>query len=325
MDIIKGVKKSGKKKSQYIIGSIVAIVILFFWVTLPLIQNSSSSSSSSFDRNFSKKTGDIALLADSAGVDAPGNNLSGELIDNPATSLDMAASSLFSSGETESENTQTPQVSEVKNVPSNDSSYANVGSNYGSVPKGKLSVLPSLASGNSGSNTIGTSHNKFFGGEANGKADFVKPNELDTKTKDGKTSQVLASLKNAQDQSLKALNSKDLNQAKNSASSAFENNVKKEDKSKLETDVEKKMAESGLQMGKVDQDFKRNDPNLDKKSVKLPEPKTETDNGEEEMKQMIRQMIMQATIGKLFGAVGDAMAASIFPENNKNSNNNHKR
>jgi hypothetical protein len=52
----------------------------------------------------------------------------------------------------------------------------------------------------------------------------------------------------------------------------------------------------------------------------LPEPKTETDNGEEEMKQMIKQMIIQATIGKLFGAVGDMMAASIFPKNNNNHN-----
>ncbi len=300
------------KKTQYIVGSVVAFLILFMWVSLPLMNKTGSSSSPIYGGSFSKKSADLSLLADGAGADAPGAPLSGELIDNPATALDMAASSLFSSGDS-SETVQDESAAGAANstadgnVPVPD---ANPGSNYGSVPKGKLSVLPSLTAGNSNTNTVGGTHNKFFGQE-NAKADF-KPSDLsDIKPKSEKGQALLASLKNAQEQSVKAANSPNLNDARNSASQAFGASVKADD-SKLVTEAEQKFAEAGTQLGKVDTSMKKNDPSLTKKEIKLPEPKEmEVDNSDEEMKKMLMQMIIQATVGAVFSGIGGAISGAI--------------
>lgn len=300
------------KKTQYIIGSIVAVLILFMWISLPLMNKTGTSSSAAYGGTFSKKSADLSLLADGAGADAPGAPLSGELIDNPATALDMAASSLFSSGDSSENPSETTSESSANstadgNVPVPD---ANTGSNYGSVPKGKLNVLPSLTAGNSNTNTVGGTHNKFFGQDT-AKADF-KPSDLgDIKPKSEKGQALLASLKNAQDQSVKAANSANLSDAKNAATQAFGASVKADD-SKLNTETEQKFAEAGMQLGKVDTSMKKNDPSLTKKEIKLPEPKEmEVDNSDEEMKKMLMQMIIQATVGAVFSGIGGAISGSI--------------
>lgn len=299
------------KKTQYIIGSVVAVLILFMWISLPLMNKTGSSSSAAYAGNFSKKSADLSLLSDGAGADAPGAPLSGELIDNPATALDMAASSLFSSGDDSSQTAESQaESSSGATADGGVPTPSDPGSNYGSVPKGKLSVLPSLTAGNANSNTVGGTHNKFFGQET-AKADF-KPSDLsDIKPKTEKGQAILASLKNAQDQSIKAAKSQNLDDARNSASSAFGASVKA-DNSKLETEEEKKFADAGVQLGKVDQNLKKNDPSLTKKDIKLPEPKeAEVDNSEEEMKKMLMQMILQATVGSIFGGIGSAISGSI--------------
>ncbi len=302
-------KKS--KKTQYIIGSVVAVLILFMWISLPLM-NKTGSSSASYAGGFSKKSADLSMLSDGAGADAPGAPLSGELVDNPATALDMAASALFSSPDSDSSSIDTEQ--QVGSASTADGAVpvpSDSGSNYGSVPKGKLSVLPSLTAGNANSNTVGGTHNKFFGQET-AKADF-KPSDLgDIKVKTEKGQAIMAVLKKAQDQSIQAAKSNNLNDARGSAASAFGSAPAKASNSDLETEVEQKSAESGIQLGKVDQSLKKNDPSLNKKDIKLPEPKeAQVDNSDEEMKKMILQMIIQATVGAVFGGIGSAISAGI--------------
>lgn len=300
------------KKMQYVIGSLVSFLILLMWVSLPVMNKTGSSSSPVYSGSFSKKSADLSLLADDAGADATGVPLSGELIDNPATTLDMAASSLFSSGDSSELPQESSEAKAINstadgNVPTPN---ASIGSNYGSVPKGKLNVLPPLTAGNSNTNTVGTTHNKFFGQE-NTKADF-KPSDLgDIKPKSERARMLLYSLKNAEQQSVKAANSANLNDARNSASQAFGASVKADD-SKLVTKTEEEFTQAGVQLGKVDTSMKKNDPSLTKKEIKLPEPKEmEVDNSDEEIKRMLMQMLIQATVGAVFSGIGGAISGAI--------------
>jgi hypothetical protein len=64
-------------------------------------------------------------------------------------------------------------------------------------------------------------------------------------------------------------------------------------------------------------DFKRNDPSISHKKITLPKPEKDEDESkkmEEEIKKMLLQMIIQATVGQVFGVVGQMMAMNICPE-----------
>ena len=104
-----------KKKTQYIIASIIAILILCLWVTLPVLDSGLGKGGSS-SYGMQKKSADLALL-DSAGIEAPGQPLNGAMIDNPATSLDMTASSLFKmpDQDTDADNSTSSDSSAVSN------------------------------------------------------------------------------------------------------------------------------------------------------------------------------------------------------------------
>jgi len=168
-----------KKKAQYIVSGIIALIILILWITIPLSDKSKWDVAVSNPYGMSKKSADLSLL-DSSGVDAPGFPLTGALIDNPATKMDLEASSLFKMPENE-------EIYEEKSE--NNSNENNAGSssdllpnppnvnstNTGDYVKGKLNKLPSIAGGNSQTMTFGGVHNKFFGQET-AKVDLVPLN-----------------------------------------------------------------------------------------------------------------------------------------------------
>jgi hypothetical protein len=88
------------KSTQYVIGGTVAVIILGIWVSIPLMSGSSLDSSISAGNPFRSKVADIGLLGSDIASEAgaPGSPLSGEMINNPATSGEDIASSLFQSG-----------------------------------------------------------------------------------------------------------------------------------------------------------------------------------------------------------------------------------
>ena len=315
-----GAKKG--KKSQYVIGSVIAIVIIFMWISLPLMNRSSLDSSVPYGSPFSKKSGDLSLLSDGAGMNAPGSLLSGELTDNPATSLDLAASSLFGylgSGEAEASVSGSGSDSGSGDSGSGAGSSGSGGghSSYGG-PKGKLSVMPSITSGNSNSSTVGSTHNKFFG-SGKSEAELVPMGgNLDLKPKNQKAGVLFNSLKNAKDQSLKGATAKEHQEAKNASSTGFDGSQRStanDLNGSLENDAAS--AAAGLGSG-VDTLLKNNDPKLNSKDNSLPTPTPEEDEEAEEsmddqIKKMIIQMLLQAVIGQTFGAMGQMMAQTIYP------------
>ncbi len=301
-------KKS--KPIQYVIGGTVAVVILGLWVSLPLMNGGSADSSVSAGNPFKSKVADISSLGSeiSAEGGAPGSPLSGEMINNPATSGEEMASSLFQSGPSEEE---APAASaSVDQAPAASGPGAGPsasGAAPSSAPHGKLAAAASITAGNSNSMTAGGVHNKFFG-SGNNKAEFAPagpgPDMKKLATTD-KKSALVAMLSSSADKSVLAAKSGNMDAAKGGAAAAFGGNTAKGDTADLNGDLEAQSLESGLQMGQTAQDLKKNDPGLSKHKVTLPEPKVEKDeDANAEMKKMIMQMIIQAVLKVALGSLG---------------------
>lgn len=312
---VKFISTAGKKKKmQYIIASIVFVVILFIWITIPLLNESSWDSKVSY--GIPSKSASSALF-DGVGVNAPGEPLTGALINNPATNPDGEASRLFSMPESdieyeEKQTAQEPQVDRNVTPPAVSNPNSSVAQN---IPK--LSKMPSLGGSNNGTMTLGSKHRSFFGGGGDAKADLVP---LDKTLKSGdnekRKNYALMALQNAEKKSVAAAKSNDMDKAKGMAASAFEK-TKKFDEDILNTDTEKQSANSGIELSNIQEQFRKNDPALSSKKITLPTPKEDEDENkkmEQQIKMMIIQMILQATLGSVFGAIGNMISMNMCPE-----------
>lgn len=306
-----------KRKMVYIIAGAIAVVIFFIWISLPLMQKSRWDFSVAKPYDMSKKSADLALL-DSGGIDAPGSPLTGALIDNPATSLDLEASSLFKMPDNEikyeeekkDEKTTSSSVDASVSAPSVSHPQAAAPSSGG-----KLNKLPSLGGSSGGTMTVGSTYDKFFGSQK-ADASLVPLNGKSNDIKTTKGNLALAALKVAEKNSLLAEHAKSAEQSKGAATNAFEKGTKV-DEYMLNSKEEKDVAESGLALAKAETDFKKSDPNLSKKKITLPQPSKDEDESkkmEEQIKMMLLQMILQATVGQVFGAIGQMMSMSICPQ-----------
>ncbi len=161
--------------------------------------------------------------------------------------------------------------------------------------------------------TVGSVHNKFFGSQKvdanlvplNTKSDEIKSSK--------KVNLALAALKTAEHNSLQAQQAKTAEESKGAATSAFDKTVKV-DEYMLNSKEEKASHESGLSFAKAETDLKKNDPAISKKKITLPQPKKDEDESkkmEEEIKKMLLQMIIQATLGPIFGAIGQSISMTI--------------
>ncbi len=298
------------KSTQYIIGGTVGVLILALWISLPLMSGSSMDGGVSAGNPFKSRVADLSDLSDipSEGG-APGSPLSGEMINNPATSGEDIASSLFQSGISEEEAapeaaaSADPASGAVPGVPS-----ASGGAPAAGGPRGKLSTAASISGGNSNSMTAGGLHNKFFGSGA-GKAEVAPALPgADLKkmaAKDNKSS-LVAMLGSSADKSQLAAKSGKMDAAQNGAASAFGASAKAAG-SDLNNEFEGKAMESGLQLGQTAQDLKKSDPSLSKTKVTPPsKPKDATDESEE-MKNQIKMMIIQMVLKAAFAGMGLAV------------------
>lgn len=321
-------QEESKKKITYIVSGTAAFIIFLIWVTIPLTHKSSWDTSVSNPYGMSKKTADLALL-DSGGIDAPGAPLTGALIDNPATNLDLEASSLFKMPETEIKYEEEPKnenqekkdftTSTDMNVmpPQTNPVYAQQ-----QVSSGKLAKLPSLGGSSGGTMTVGTVHDKFFGSQK-AEANLVPLSSKSDDIKSTKGNLAISALKAVEKKSLAAMEAKSLEQSKGTGTSAFEKTAKV-DEYILNSKEEKEVAQSGLSLAKAEADLKRSDPNLNKKKITLPQPKKDEDESkkmEEQIKMMLLQMILQATIGQVFGVIGQMMSMTICPQCYKKTTN----
>jgi len=305
------------KSTQYIVGGIVAVIILIAWISLPLMSSSSLDSSVSAGNPFKSKVSDIGSLMGDIPSEggAPGSPLSGEMTDNPATSGESLISSLFQSGYGDEETAAGASASAGVSVPGMPNKYS------ASAPAPSLGALgaklvpqASITGGNANSMSTGGPHNKFFG-RSSAKTDIAPAPDLNANIgRDaGKKNELVAMLGNAADKSRLAAKTGNMDAAKGGAASAFEKSAKA-NTSDLTTDLENSSVASGLGMGQAAQDLKKNDPSLSSHKIRLPEPKVaKADTSDEEMKKMIMQMIIQATLGQMFGAMGQMMAMAINP------------
>lgn len=301
-------KKS--KSTQYVIGGTVGVIILGLWISLPLLSGASMEGSVAAGNPFKSKVADLSALSDipSEGG-APGSPLSGEMINNPATSGEDIASSLFQSGVSEEEapaaSASADASGSAPEVPSASGGAAGAG---GGGPKGKLSAAASITGGNSNSMTAGGMHNKFFG-SSNAKADVAPALPADTKKMAAteKKGTLAALLNSSAEKSKLAANSGNVDASKGGAASAFANTAKGGGGADLNSDMEAKSLESGLQLGQTAQDLKKSDPSISKSKVTPPsKPEDATDESEEmkkQIKMMIIQMVLKAALGAMFGVV----------------------
>jgi len=299
------------KTTQYVIGGAVAVIILGLWVSLPLMNGSSLDSSVSAGNPFRSKVADISSLGSDIPSEggAPGSPLSGEMINNPATSGEEVASSLFESGPAGDE----PAAEVTANASVSAPLPAIPGFSGAPAPSGpgaKLNAVSSISGGNSNSMTAGGQHNKFFGSGAQ-KADFAPAAGADLKKMAAadKKPGLLAMLNNTAEKSQLAAKTGGMDAAKGGSAEAFTNSAKA-GASDLNDDMENQSSSSGLQLGQTAQDLKKNDPNISKYKVTMPEPKpVKDDKSDQEMKKMIMQMLISSFLGPMFGA----MAGSMFP------------
>jgi hypothetical protein len=305
--------QSGKSKtSQYVVGGIAAVIILGLWISMPLMNGSSLDSSVSVGNPFRSKVADISSLGGDIPSEggAPGSPLSGEMINNPATSGEDAASSLFQSGLFGEEPAAPGAAAETSASALSPAAPASSGAPRPSGPGARLSAVASITAGNSNSMTAGGVHNKFFG-SGNQKAEFSQASgpDLNKIAAADKRSSLVAMLGNTAEKSKLALKTGNMDAVKGGAAEAF-TNMAKAGASDLNGNLENQSASSGLQLGKTSQDLKRNDPSISKHKVSIPEPKTavkDKKSEEEEWKKMIRQMIIQNLLGPMFGAMGNSL------------------
>ncbi len=304
-------KKS--KSTQYVIGGSVAVIILALWISIPLMSGSSMDGSVSAGNPFKSKVADLSALSDIPSENgAPGSPLSGEMINNPATSGEDIASSLFRSGPGDEESAKASASSSADAggaaAPAPSSSAGAPAHSGG--PAGKLSAAPSITGGNSNSMTAGGMHSKFFG-SGNQKSEFAPTTGPDLKKMGAgdKKSMLIAMLGNSSDKSQLAAKTGNMDSAKGGAASAFGASAKG-DTSNYDNGLEDKAMQSGLQLGQTAQDLKKNDPSLSKTKVTPPSaPSNATDESAEmkkEIMKMIIQMVLQSALGLVFGIPGKA-------------------
>ena len=295
------------KTTQYAIGAVVGIIIVALWISIPLMSGSSSDASVSAGNPFHSQVADISVLGSDIPSEggAPGSPLSGEMINNPATSGEEIASSLFQSGADEEAPLAEPSADAGAAPSAAPSSAPGIPSPSGSGSGAKLSMAASLSGGNSNSMTAGGVHNKFFGG-GNQKAELAPISGADIKkmASADKPGGLVAMLGAANEKSQLAARTGSMDAAKGGASEAF-GGAAKPGAADLNGKLEDQAAVSGLELGEVAADLKKSDPSISKKKVKLPEPKAEKDDkASDEMKQMIIQMIISAVLKVALGGLG---------------------
>lgn len=297
------------KSTQYVIGGTLGVVILALWISLPLLSGSSMEGSVAAGNPFKSRVADLSALSDipSEGG-APGSPLSGEMINNPATSGEDIASSLFQSGIGE----ETPEASASADASASapDVPSASGGAPMPSAggPKAKLAAAASITGGNSNSMTAGGIHNKFFG-SGNNKAEVAPalPADMKKMAAPDKKGTLAALLSNTADKSKLAANSGSMDASKGGASSAFANTAKGGGSADLNSDLEAKSLESGLQLGQTAQDLKKSDPSLSKSKVTPPSKPEDATDESEEMKNQIKMMVIQMVLKAAFAGMGLAV------------------
>lgn len=275
------------KPLQYGVGGTVVVIILGIFVSMPLRNNTITSSSLTAGNPFNSKVADISALRSDVASEsgAPGAALSGEMVNNPATSGEAMLSSLFQSGSdnaqpaedgASSDSAASASGSEAPYGSSGDGG-GDSGSGYGSgvsaSPGGKLAAVASLSGSNAGSMTAGATHGKFFGSGAQQQefapaaAADVKQAMLSGKDKKG----VAASgLNSAFTQSKFAAKARDLSDARGGAATAFGGSVKGGALADLKSNADKAAAVSGLELGQAAANLKTSDPSLNKNQVTMP-------------------------------------------------------
>ncbi|MCX5790856.1 MAG: hypothetical protein NTY45_01365 [Elusimicrobia bacterium] len=296
-----------KKASQYVIGGTVAVIILGLWISLPLM-NGTSSSSSDVGNPFRSKVSDISTLGADIPQEgsAPGSPLSGEMTNNPATSGEQMASSLFQSGPEADAPAASASADAGAPAPSAGpvpASGPGAASPSGG-PGGKLAAVASISGSNSGSMTAGNTHSKFFG-SGNQEAKFAAPlgNELKKAALTApEKKDVSAMLNNAVAQSKQAAKAPNMDASRGDATTAFGSSSKGASSSDLNGKSEESSAVSGLAMGEAAADLKKSDPSLSHNKVTPPSPPAvDTSMSEnDQMKKMIMQMILQSVLGMAF-------------------------
>jgi hypothetical protein len=297
------------KFTQYALGGAVAVVILFAWISIPLMQSSSLDSSVSPSSYFKTRTADVSSLGSEIPPEgaAPGYSLNGGMLNNPVTSGENIASTLFQSGPADEPAPQDPSADSPAGAPATGAPLPGVpGPGYASPssasgPRAKLASMPSITGGNSNSMTAGGgTHNKFFGGGASKKEEFAPLEKLDKKIPAAeKRGGIAAKLEKMEAKSALAARSFDVAQSRGGASEAFGGSAKGKSPA-LNTEMEESAEIAGLGMGAAAQDLKRNDPQISRKKVSMPEPKPEVADEDQKMKEMLIQMLLSSLLGGLF-------------------------
>ncbi len=296
--------------TRYAIGGAVAVVILFAWISIPLMQSSPLDSSVGTGGFFKSRTADVNSLGSEIPQEggAPGYSLNGGMLNNPVTSGENIAATLFQSGPSEEgapEDLSAGAFASAVQVPDAPApSGGAAGAAAAPGIKAKMSMVPSMGSGGANTMTIGGTHDKFFGSGAGvKKEDVLAASAKNVRRPDlaqDRKGALVAGLEKMSAKSSLASRSVSADGSRDGASSAFDGGVKTRSAS-LNTAIEAASQGAGISMDAAAQDLKRNDPSMSSKKITIPEPKVDKDKeADEEMKKMILQMLMSSLLGGLF-------------------------
>jgi len=275
------------------------------------MNSSSLSSSVSAGNPFKSKVSDISSLGSEVSLEggAPGAALSGEMINNPATSGEELLSSLFQSGPEDVPGAEASSSAEADAAPGpaggSAAPYAPSAGSGGSGLGGKLNVVASLGGSSGGSMTAGGTHGKFFG-SGNQKADFAPSAGADLKkiaSAPERKNSITAMLNNSQTQSKLAASAGNMGDARGGAAAAFGGSVKGGATASLDSASQQGAGAIGLEDGQETANLKTSDPSLSSTKVTPPAvtPPKEVKDPNEELKQMLIKMLFQALLGVAFG------------------------
>jgi len=303
------------KSTQYVVGGVVAVIILLCWISIPLMNSSSLDSSAGSGSLFKTSTADVGSLGSDIPSEggAPGYSLDGQMLYNPATSGENIASSLFQSGPEDEETPSVPSAPDIAGpVAPGSGPGASAGVTASPGSKGKLNAMPSITGGNGNSVTTGGKFDKPFGTGASKQETGPTLDQLAKKNLPAaeKRSALIAMLQKAEDKSVDAAKSNNANDARGSATGAFE---KTKTDANLNSGLEQAAGGAGLETDAAAQDLKRSDPSLSKNKSTIPEPKVgkdESKEADEEMKKMIVQMLISSVLGPMFSSVFGAATAA---------------
>jgi len=296
--------------------AVIAVVVVGFLLSIPLLKQPSPNAPARYKSN----TVNFDAPAESAGV-APGNALTGALINNPATDGGFVGGALYKSADGASASADVQGRTAGASSQSGTQSAAGGGNAPAQAAAGSrmATAIPRMSAGSSG------------GSSSPSGSTSASPRSAQTETSSpssfygvgtkpdlgGRTSAMANALRRVESMSAAGASAKPASSARGLASSAFDNSRVN---ANLATDAEKTYANGGVALkdntkGIVDSLKTAQSSAPAPNDIKMTLPEQEKDK--ENFWSKLAQSALQNLVGSVVGALGNSLANSILGDKEK--------